>query len=134
MVLIVQENRTFNDFFATFPGADGTTKGKAKPNARCGITKEETIPLEKMGLVTRLHGTPHDLTHTYKGYVKARDGVAMDGFDDVIFRTGGYECMYPYQYTDPETSSHIGKWLGSTRSRSTCSRRKAATALPRIRT
>lgn len=101
VVLVIQENRTFNDFFATFPGADGTNKGKAKPNAHCGIGKEETIPLAKVGLVTKLHGTPHDLTHTYKAYAAARDGVAMDGFDDVIFRTGGYECMYPYQYTDP---------------------------------
>ena len=34
IVIVVQENRTFNDFFATFPGADGTTTGKiaAQPN------------------------------------------------------------------------------------------------------
>ena len=25
VVIVVQENRTFNNFFATFPGADGTT-------------------------------------------------------------------------------------------------------------
>ncbi|MGB6643425.1 MAG: alkaline phosphatase family protein [Candidatus Cybelea sp.] len=101
VVLIVQENRTFNDFFATFPGADGTTKGEVKPNAQCGISKKETIPLQKMGLVTKLHGAPHDLTHTYSAYMKARDASAMDGFDDVVFRTGGDECRFPYQYTDP---------------------------------
>src|SRR5580700_2343340 len=27
IVLIVQENRSFNNLFATFPGADGTTTG-----------------------------------------------------------------------------------------------------------
>ncbi len=78
VVLVIQENRTFNDFFATFPGADGTTKGKVKANVHCGLAKEETIPLKKMGLITRLHGTPHDLTHTYKAYAhgarRRRDG------------------------------------------------------------
>ncbi|HXB82747.1 MAG TPA: hypothetical protein VNU22_05280, partial [Candidatus Acidoferrum sp.] len=30
VVIIVQENRTFNDFFATYPGADATTIGCMK--------------------------------------------------------------------------------------------------------
>ncbi len=101
VVLIVQENRTFNDFFATFPGADGTTTGKAEPSAACGIKSEKTIALTKMSLVTRLHGNPHDLNHGYKGYDTARNGGKMDGFDAVNFESGSPECTYPYQYTDP---------------------------------
>jgi len=27
VVIVVQENRSFDDFFATFPGADGATEG-----------------------------------------------------------------------------------------------------------
>ena len=29
VVVVIQENRSFDNFFATFPGADGTTTGKA---------------------------------------------------------------------------------------------------------
>src|SRR5580698_8553146 len=34
VVVMIQENRTFNDFFATYPGADGTTTAQvvAAPN------------------------------------------------------------------------------------------------------
>ena len=32
VVIMIQENRTFNDFFATYPGADGTTVGKVAKN------------------------------------------------------------------------------------------------------
>lgn len=36
IVLIVQENRSFDDFFATFPGADGATTGRwKKRRSRC---------------------------------------------------------------------------------------------------
>ncbi|MGA8574993.1 MAG: alkaline phosphatase family protein [Candidatus Cybelea sp.] len=101
VVIVIQENRTFNDFFATFPGADGTTTGKARPNSACGITGEQTIKLKERGLVTTLDGEPHDLAHSYRGYDTARNGGAMDGFDAVNFVAGTPECTYPYQYTDP---------------------------------
>ncbi|HEY1866844.1 MAG TPA: alkaline phosphatase family protein, partial [Candidatus Cybelea sp.] len=101
VVLIVQENRTFNDFFATYPGADGSTTGKAEPNSTCGITGEETVKLKESALVTRRHGKPQDLPHTYKAYDTARDGGAMDGFDKLTFGNGLPTCTYPYQYTNP---------------------------------
>jgi phospholipase C len=101
VVLIIQENRTFNDFFATFKGADGTTTGKAEPNSQCGITKEETITLKASDLITKLNGKPTDLVHSYKGYDTARDGGAMDGFDTIINGNNQPECVYPYQYTKP---------------------------------
>ena len=52
VVLIVQENRTFNDFFATFPGADGTTTGKAEvvKESGCHVSKK-TIKLKESNLV-----------------------------------------------------------------------------------
>ncbi len=102
VVLIIQENRTFNNFFATFPGADGTTMGKAEPSPGCGIGGETTIALRKSGLVTKLHGEPHDLTHAYRSYDVARDRGRMDGFDTVKFGNEELECTYPYQYTDPD--------------------------------
>lgn len=97
----MQENRTFNNFFATYPGADGTTTGSAEPNAACGISRETAIHLKKTALVTRLRGKPQDLPHSYRAYDTARDGGAMDGFDTLNFGNGLPECTYAYRYTDP---------------------------------
>src|SRR5580700_9307593 len=79
VVLIVQENRSFNNFFATYPGADGTTTGAVVPNSQCGI-QGGTIPLTKAPLVLL-----KDLNHNYSGYRTARDGGKMDKFDDVLY-------------------------------------------------
>jgi phospholipase C len=96
VVIVVQENRTFNDFFATYPGGDGTTVGKVEANPSCSPPiKAGTIPLAKVPL-----NIPKDLNHSYKGYEISRDGGKMDGFDLVTSGTGP-ECTYPYQYTDP---------------------------------
>jgi phospholipase C len=101
VVLVIQENRTFNDFFATYPGADGTTTGEAQRNPKCGIRREKAIALKESDLITRRGGKPTDLTHSYTGYATARNGGTMDGFDTVLFGNGVPECTYPYQYTDP---------------------------------
>jgi phospholipase C len=97
VVIVVQENRTFNDFFATFPGANGTTTGNAEAEPDCSPPIQKgTIALKKVPLVVR-----KDLDHKYSGYQTARDNGNMDGFDAVPFGTGQPECTYPYQYTDP---------------------------------
>ncbi len=97
VVVVVQENRTFNNFFATFPGADGTTTGKivALNTTKCKVAGG-TIALAKIPLVT-----PHDLNHKYTGYRTARDGGKMDAFDKVTTYGGNPECTLPYVYTDP---------------------------------
>jgi phospholipase C len=97
VVLVIQENRTFNDFFAGFPGADGTKVGKIAKSASCHVSADTTIALRESDLATT-----HDLNHTYKGYATARNGGAMNGFDNVKFFNGLPECTYPYQYTDPK--------------------------------
>jgi phospholipase C len=97
VVIVVQENRTFNDFFATYPGSDGTITGKVEANPNCSPPiKAGTISLAKVPL-----DIPRDLLHKYSGYQTARDGGQMDGFDKVPFGTGAPECTFPYQYTDP---------------------------------
>jgi phospholipase C len=101
IVLVIQENRTFNDFFATFPGADGSTTGQIAADPQCGIASNESIALTKTGLLTKLRGKPEDLDHAYTSYQTARDGGAMDGFDEIDFGHGaGPECTFPYRYTD----------------------------------
>ena len=97
VVIVVQENRTFNDFFATYPNADGTMTGKVSANPNCSPPiKAGTIPLAKVPL-----DIPTDLNHKYSGFQTARDGGQMDGFDLVPYGNGVPECTFPYQYTDP---------------------------------
>jgi phospholipase C len=99
VVLIVQENRSFNDFFATFTGADGTTTGQGEANPNCNPTiPAGPIPLTEMPLALA-----KDMNHSWKtGYSVAYDGGKMDGFDMILFGGDGEpECTYPYQYTDP---------------------------------
>ncbi len=90
VVIIVQENRSFNNLFATFPGADGTTRGK--------LSNGKTIRLKKTPLVENC-----DFGHSYKGFVRDYDGGKMDGFDQ---EGGSGNCpgpagRKPYQYVDP---------------------------------
>jgi len=96
IVVIVQENRTFNDLFATFPGATGTTTGKMRSGPGSGA-KTEPIALKEVPLYDK-----SDLRHTYPGYKTAyRDGH-MDAFNLIRSSSSGrYEGRAPYQYVNP---------------------------------
>ncbi len=96
VVLIVQENRTFNDFFATYPGADGTTTGKVAADPACQIYTNGTVQLQEVGLIDSV-----DFNHAWQGYNIARDGGNMDGFDKIPRAGDVPECLYPYQYVNP---------------------------------
>ena len=99
IIVMVQENRSFNDFFATYPGADGTTTGHAVANATCSPPiNAGSIALTEMPL-----DLTKDLNHSWKsGYSVAYDGGKMDAFDEIKFGGDGPpECSYPYQYTNP---------------------------------
>ena len=48
VVIVIQENRTFNDFFATYPGGGGTTTANAVAFPRCHIYKAKAITLAKV--------------------------------------------------------------------------------------
>jgi phospholipase C len=92
IVVVVQENRSFDDFFATFPNADGTTTGLMKTSS--GPVQ---IPLVKSKLVELC-----DFNHAYHKYLEDYDGGAMDGFN----LEGGtgickHKATAPYQYVDP---------------------------------
>jgi phospholipase C len=68
IVFIVKENRTFDNYFGTFPGADGATSGT--------ISTGEVIPLGQAPDMT-----PRDIDHSYQAAIEAIDGGAMDRFD-----------------------------------------------------
>ncbi len=98
VVLMIQENRSFNDLFATFPGADGTTTGFALTNTQC----YPPIYAGPLALTEEPLLVPKDLDHRwYGGYQTAFDNGKMDGFDTVPYLSGTPECGAPYQYTNP---------------------------------
>jgi phospholipase C len=100
VVIVVQENRSFDNLFATFPGADGATEGLMKTSS--GDVK---IRLEKSPLVMDNVGHQHHL------FLLEYDDGKMDGFGLVkrvlskrvlskgmkIIKSG----RYAYRYADP---------------------------------
>ena len=92
IVLVVQENRSFNNLFATFPGATGTTVGEELVNGR---TKQIRLSEKRLKDKT-------DLIHTYTGFLTAYDRGKMNGFNQI--RQGGSgppEGKEPYEYVRP---------------------------------
>jgi len=91
IVVVIQENRTFDDLFATFPGADGATQGLMKTPSG-----DIYVPLKKVDLNSQCD--PH---HGYSGFLQSLDGGKMDGFALTGGKCGGNHTQ-PYQYVDPE--------------------------------
>src|SRR6266511_3531790 len=68
VVFLIKENRSFDNMFGRFPGADGATTADDYGSIR---------PLTK-GFDQR---HPHDLPHAYNAAIAAYDGGKMDGFN-----------------------------------------------------
>ena len=68
IVFLVKENRTFDNLFGTFPGANGTTEG-----TRCDGT---TVPL------VHAPDTVPDIPHNFTDGIEVIDGGKMDCFRD----------------------------------------------------
>src|SRR6202165_1395369 len=82
IVFIIKENRSFDTYFGTFPGADGAMTGRT--------SKGEVVPL-----TLTPDKLPFDLGHTWEDAIKAIDGSKMDGFDLVV--NGNVDgSMLPY--------------------------------------
>src|SRR3984957_16109993 len=103
VIVVIQENRSFDNLFATFPGADGTTTGEAEavPESQqnqCPIAQREMVPLTEGNLAVG-----DDFGHKYSDVQIDYDNGNMDGFDvDPIPAGGGkLACLHPYQYVNP---------------------------------
>jgi phospholipase C len=68
VVFLIKENRTFDNYFARYPGADGATHGR--------ISTGERIPLRAAADVLT-----HDLGHGFLDAVLGINGGRMDQFD-----------------------------------------------------
>jgi phospholipase C len=96
VVLVIQENRSFDDFFATFPGADGTKYGEMENPSGSGDIR---VPLKKVNLPG-----PCDFGHSYKNVGIDYDGGKMDGFGlegGGVKKCPGKVGRAVYQYVDP---------------------------------
>jgi len=93
---MIQENRSFDNLFATYPGADGTTTGRMQ-----GKHGPRRIPLQEVDLTE-----PCDFGHSYSGFIKDYDGGRMDGFNTEGGGNGsacaGPAGKHPYQYVNPQ--------------------------------
>jgi phospholipase C len=68
IIVIVQENRTVDNLFNGFPGADTSRVGKN--------SQGQTVTLHQISLAG-----PYDISHKHKAWVNDYDGGAMNGFD-----------------------------------------------------
>ena len=86
IVILIQENRTFDNLFATYPGADGATRGKTHDG--------KYLPLRKADLES-----PISPNNGYLFWKRDWNKGKMNGFDTVpIGKTSG---TYVYEYVDP---------------------------------
>lgn len=131
VIVVIQENRSFDDLFATFPNANGATYGYAAPMPTpiaksCAAAKQPVIKTRTKVALTEVtltgkgfpnnFGWDNDLAHNYvDGYLmecdssasrpSASNPCAMDGFDVTKYGPNGEgpqaTCTYTYQYVDP---------------------------------
>ena len=87
VIVIVQENRTVDNMFNGFPGADTVRQG----NRNGTIVPLIQVPLQPQ--LTRVH----DLGHGHNAFVDDYDGGKMDGFDHEFTPDEGTA----YAYVDP---------------------------------
>ncbi len=93
VVIIVQENRSFDNVFSGFPGADAATTGVMHDGTKVTLQPQ---PLSE----------PDDIDHNYGDYIAADDAGKMDGFDlEAVYGylNGKYQSLpgmgqYPYSY------------------------------------
>jgi len=88
VVIIVQENRSFDDIFAGYPGADAPTYGYTH--------KGKKISLKAMGFGQFGVG----ISHTYHMALTNYDNGKMDGFDENIFNNKQPAGTYPYAHLE----------------------------------
>jgi phospholipase C len=76
VVFIIKENRSFNNYFATYPGAEGATEGGTIVCTEDGCRDGPVVSLEEGEDVQS-----HDLTHCFRcGLVAINDGK-MNGYN-----------------------------------------------------
>jgi phospholipase C len=90
IVLMIQENRSFDNLFSDYPGADGATEGRDSSGGR--------VTLREVDLAE-----PCDFGHSWKGFLRDFNHGHMNGFnlEGAIGRCTGRAGPRPYQFVNP---------------------------------
>ncbi|MBV8117770.1 MAG: hypothetical protein JOZ01_07310, partial [Candidatus Eremiobacteraeota bacterium] len=94
VVIMIQENRSFDNLFAHYPHADGAWYGHAVIKGQV-----QTVRLHRAPLLSN-----YDLDHTWQSFQTEYDHGKMDGFSEIGFGAEGRQGpagLYPYQFVDP---------------------------------
>ena len=84
VVFIVKENRTFDNMFGRFPGADGARFGELSNGERVPLTRAPDV-------------YPHDIAHGFFDGLVVVNGGKMNGFDRIA---GGRNDLLPFTQYD----------------------------------
>ncbi len=110
VVIMVQENRSFDNLFAGFPGADTTMQGLCKPDPpkTPWCKTEHEVPLKSIKLEDGHIPGGKDICHSHQcfeiecDYDHAASTCLMDGFDLIslgeVFDPQRPAKLYPYSY------------------------------------
>ncbi len=116
IVIMIQENRSFDNFFATFPGADGTTYGCMEPSGSGSVIRRQFLvhrsgtyncPPGDTAIPLKIGGLSSDsLGHEYFSFKKEYDN-GPNGRIPVCearaaSRRDGTGGTYPYRYVNPK--------------------------------
>ena len=93
VIVIVKENHTFDNYFGSFPGAEGTTT--ANTNDR-GVIQVKEAPDK----------TPRDMCHEHACALTDWDNGKMDGWDSVTGSTSGGDDLAYSQYLEKDIPNY----------------------------
>ncbi|HVT17914.1 MAG TPA: alkaline phosphatase family protein [Thermoanaerobaculia bacterium] len=88
VIYLIKENRTFDNYFGTFPGAEGATAAVD--------SQGQTVPLQQASDTT--FGC--DIDHSWQGARNAWDCGLMDKFDTIGFSGRNCDRTQPQPYTN----------------------------------
>jgi phospholipase C len=91
VVVVIQENRSFESFFAGWPGADAPMTGGCVNTATGAVQQIPLVPIDWTGTKT-------DLPHGYPAAWIDYDGGKMDGFCNPQINPGQPAGLAPYSY------------------------------------
>jgi phospholipase C len=92
VIVIVKENHTFDNYFGSFPGAEGTST--------CQL-KGSTIPCPRAP-----DKTPRDLCHEHGCALTDWDGGKMDGWEDVAGSSSNNDHLAWAQYQESDIPNY----------------------------
>jgi phospholipase C len=93
VIVIVKENHTFDNYFGSFPGAEGTSSYRLSDGGTgtCGHAPQNT---------------PRDLNHSHVAALSDWNGGAMNGWDRVAGSSSNGDALAYAQYTEADIPNY----------------------------